>query len=172
MMRSWSPAAVCLNRSRSTTYLQGSNEAAVLNKEGCDPHRAQATGPDAQRADVVRPTAEMVFPEALLPEPVPVHVFVVVAERRVCIRGALEVHIHQLSQVGPDDLIRVDKHHLRGKARQTSADGEGCRDPPEALVETFHCGALRQVATPPAARSPSSSPEGTGRQGTESCTPK
>mmetsp|Transcript_39866 Transcript_39866/g.94693 ORF Transcript_39866/g.94693 Transcript_39866/m.94693 type:complete len:313 (+) Transcript_39866:47-985(+) len=65
-----------------------------------------------QGTDVVRLPAKMGLPEAALPETVPVHVFVVVAERRVRVRGAVEVHLDELAHVCPDNLIRVHENHL------------------------------------------------------------
>ena len=44
---------------------------------------------DVEGGDVVGVAAQVVLPEALLPEAEPIHVLVVVAERRVCQRRTL-----------------------------------------------------------------------------------
>ena len=52
------------------------------------------------------------FPVASLPEAEAFHVRVVITHRGISIRRSLYVEVNQLFQIGPNDLIGVDKDHF------------------------------------------------------------
>ena len=77
----------------------GDRGAAILVESGSWAGAALRVVPEAGKVDdvqrryVVRLPAQVVLPEALPPEPEPVHVLVVVAERRVAVRRALRSRV-------------------------------------------------------------------------------
>ena len=58
---------------------------------------------------MVGPATEMGIPEALLPESEAIHLLAAVAERGVGVGRAVEVELHELFQVSPDNLVCIDK---------------------------------------------------------------
>ena len=61
---------------------------------------------------MVRLPAQVVRPEAFLPEPEAFHLFVVVAKRRIRQWLALKVHVPQLFHVRAHHLIGIHKDYL------------------------------------------------------------
>ena len=91
-------------RVRVPTKLVVNRPQLVPGRHAPEPHQVD----DVQGADVVRLAVQVVLPETLAPELVPKRLLATRAERCVPVRGTLQVHVPQLSQVGPYYLVRVD----------------------------------------------------------------
>ena len=53
-----------------------------------------------------------ILPVPSLPEPESLHSLVIVTHRGVTVRGAMEIQIDELFQVGTNDLVCVDEYNL------------------------------------------------------------
>ena len=87
-----------------------------------------------QRRDVVRPPTQITCPVALLPEPEALHVLGVVAHRRVAVRRAVQVHVHQLLQVVAHNLVRIHKDDPVQVQREEHVEEEDFVGPDHALL--------------------------------------
>ena len=83
---------------------------------------------------MVGPPAEVVLPEALLPEAEPLHLGVGVAKGRVGVGRAVEVELPELAQVGADDLVRVAEDDLLEAEREEDVEEEDLVGPGDALL--------------------------------------
>ena len=87
-----------------------------------------------QSADVVLAVRQMHLPVAGLPEAEAVHLPLGVAEGRVAVRRALEVHVAQLGEVGLDNLVGVDVDDLLDAEREEDVQEEDLVAPDDALL--------------------------------------
>ena len=80
------------------------------------------------------PTCEVILPVSLLPEAEPLHILVGVAERRVPVRGPIQVEVPQLREVGPDDLVGVNEEYLLDVEGEHDVEEEDLVAPDDALL--------------------------------------
>lgn len=83
---------------------------------------------------MVRLPSEMVLPVPLIPESISVHLRSVTAERGVCQRFPLQVHVPQLCQIRPGNLVGIDIDDLVYVEREKNVQEEDLVRPDQTLL--------------------------------------
>ena len=78
-------------------------------------------------------TAQEVLPVPSFPEPEALSIRVVVTHRRVSVRRPMEVQLHELLQIRPDDLVGVDEDDLFEVHREEDVEEQDLVRPDDAL---------------------------------------